>query len=63
MSHLRQQSDDDVLLLAKVAWQVAACSELGVWCWWPEQLQQLAEVHLPCGQTQQALTVRVLAGV
>ena len=54
MSHLRQQSDDEVLLVAKVAWQVAACSELGSAAAGQlaaEQLQQLVEMCLSCGQT------------
>lgn len=60
MSHLTQHFQDDMLALAKVAWQVAACSELGSGAGGQlaaEQLQQLVEVHLSCGQTQQALTL------
>ena len=60
MSHLTQHFQDDMLALAKVAWQVAACSELGSGTGGQlaaEQLKQLVEVHLSCGQTQQALTV------
>ena len=66
MSHLTQHFHDDMLALAKVAWQVAACSELGFGAGGQlaaEQLQQLVEVHLSCGQTQQAFTVRAFADV
>ena len=66
LSHLRQQSEGDMMVLAKVAWQVAASRDLrseadGQMA--AEQLQQLVEVYLSCGQPQQALAVRVFADV
>ncbi len=64
VSHLRQQSDDDILVLAKIAWQVTASEDLGSKTGGQmaaEQLQQLVEVYLSCGRTQQALAVRVFA--
>ena len=62
--HLRQQSDDGILVLAKIAWQVTASRDLGSKTGGQmaaEQLQQLVEVFLSRGQTQQAIAVRVFA--
>ena len=59
---LRRQSDDDMLFLAKIAWQVTASKDMGSKSGGQmaaEQLQQLVEVYLSCGQTQQALAVCV----
>ncbi len=64
VSHLRQQSDDDILVLAKIAWQATASRDLGSkgkGQMAAEQLHQLVEVYLSRGQTQQALAVRVFA--
>ena len=66
VSHLRQHSDDDMLVLAKVAWQVTASKDLETKTGGQmaaEQLQQLVAVNLSCGHTQQALAVCVFAGV
>ncbi len=62
VSHLRQQFDDAMLVLAKAAWQVAASRDGGSGAGGEmaaEQLQQLVQVYLSQGQTQQALAVSV----
>lgn len=66
VSHLRQHSDDDMLVLAKIAWQVTASKDVGSKTGGrmaAEQLQQLVAVNLSCGHTQQALAVCMFAGV
>ena len=66
VSQLRQQSDDDMVVLAKIAWQATASKDRGSKTGGQmaaEQLDQLVEVYLSRGQTQQALAVRVFAGV
>ncbi len=60
ISCLKQQFHGDMLLLAKAAWQVGVSGKAGDGgTMAAEQLQQLVQVYLSRGYTQQALLVSV----